>query len=66
MKTSKIQDCELQSTAIQGTACVCAEDSRLCQHRYQLHEPHKTPAKFHFVANEMSTLHWIFLVQAVK
>lgn len=33
MKTSKIQDCELQSTAIQGTACVCAEDSRLCQHR---------------------------------
>lgn len=65
MKTSKIQDCELHSTAIQGTACVCAEDPGLCQ-QSQLHEPHKTPAKFYFVANEMSTLHWIFLVQAVK
>lgn len=59
MKISKTQDCELQSTAIDGTA-PC-----LCQHRVSYTSLTNT-CKFHFVANEMSTPHWIFLVQAVK
>lgn len=65
MKTSKTQDCELQSTAIEGTARVCTEDPGLCQHRVSYMSLTNT-CKFHFVANEMSTPHWIFLVQAVK